>query len=389
VVESLTKCPRCFSVLDNVQYLWTLPPQAGGTRYHDEVASAYLGAPADCGPLYTWARPAGYDGPPPPVTEASRALQGPAVEVCPVCHFTLPDGWRDGHAVCIAMAGARATGKSLYLGVLIRQLELLCERRGLAMEPVTRSTAVAYATNYETPLYVQRGLVPPTPTVHTQASHQREPLVYSVGAWHGVRRFLVLRDVAGEDMESGDLYTPAFRFFANADAVFFMFDPLRVRGIRDQLHDLLPAQVYGGGDPRLVLNNLLHAIGGAQPRLAVIVSKFDALRALRDVEASEWSLIMSNMGAAYLRDTSDSDQYDDTDGQLLHEEVRSLLTRLNGGAIVAAVENPSTGRQLHHRYFAVSALGHPPNGNQVHSRGIAPFRCADPVRWVTSAFGVL
>jgi hypothetical protein len=301
----------------------------------------------------------------------------------------LPEGWRQGHAICIAMAGARATGKSLYIGVLVKQLELLCERLGVSMEPVTRATAQAYATNYETPLYVQRGLIPPTPTVHTQASTQREPLMFSIGIWHGVRRFLVLRDVAGEDMESGDLHTPPFRFFANADAVFFMFDPLRVKAIRDQLQDLLPAQLFSGGDPRSVLNNVTMAVAPGQPKLAVILSKFDALRVLREVEGSEWSLIMSNAGAAYLRDTSDSQQYDEVGGQLMHEEVRSLLTRLNAGSIVAAVENPSNGMRLQNRYFVVSALGQPPSGNRLHSRGIAPFRCADPVRWVTSSFGVL
>lgn len=385
----MTKCPRCFSPLNPAQHLWTATPLPGGTRYHDEVATAYAGAPVDCGGFYSWARPANYTGPPPPTAEASRALQAPAVEVCTTCHFALPEGWRDGHAICIAMAGARATGKSLYIGVLVKQLELLCERLGVAMEPVTRATATAYATNYETPLYVQRGLMPPTPTVHTQSSLQREPLVYSIGAWHGVRRFLVLRDVAGEDLEAGDLHTPPFRFFANADAVFFMFDPLRVKAVRDQLQDLLPAQMFGPGDPRAVLNNVLMAVGPGQPRLAVICSKFDALRVLRDVEGSEWSLIMSNAGAAYLRDTSDAPHYDDADGSLLHEEVRSLLTRLHGGSIVAAVENPSNGRPLAHRYFVVSALGQPPSGNRLHARGIAPFRCADPVRWVTSSFGVL
>ncbi|OBF27648.1 hypothetical protein [Mycobacterium sp. ACS4331] len=385
----MTKCPRCFSVLSPVEHLWTLPAQAGGQRYHDDVGSAYAGAPVDCGPFYTWTRPPGYNGPPPPAFEASRALQGPAVEVCPVCHFELPEGWREGHAICIAMAGARATGKSLYIAVLVKQLELLCERLGVAMSPVTRATAAAYAVNYENPLYVQRGLIAPTPTVATQSSHQREPLMFSLGMWGGVRRYLVLRDVAGEDMESGDLRTPAFRFFANADGVFFMFDPLRVKAIRDQLQDLLPAQMFGGGDPRAVLNNVLMAIGPGQPRLAVILSKFDALRVLRGVEGSDWSLIMSNSGAAYLRDTSDQPRYDMADGALLHEEVRSLLTRLHGGSIVAAVENPSTGRPLAHRYFVVSALGQPPSGNRLHSRGIAPFRCADPVRWITSSFGVL
>jgi hypothetical protein len=376
-------------VLTRQQHLWMMPPHAGGTRYLDEVGSAFLGAPAECGPFYKWDRPPGYHGPPPPPAEASRALQGPVVEVCPVCHYQLPDGWRGGHATCIAMAGARATGKSLYIAVLVKQLELLCENLGVSMEPATRATATAYSAHYETPLFVQRGLIPPTPTVHTQASLQREPLIFSIGIWQDVRRYLVLRDVAGEDMETGDLSAPPFRFFANADGVFFMFDPLRVKSIRDQLQDLLPAQMFSGGDPRSVLNNVMLAIGRGQPRLAVILSKFDALRVLRDVEGSEWSLIMSNAGAAYLRDTSDAQHYDEAGGQLLHEEVRSLLTRLNAGSMVAAVENPSTGMRLEHRYFVVSSLGQPPSGNRLHARGIAPFRCADPVRWITSSFGLL
>ena len=385
----MTKCPRCFQVLTPHQHLWMMPPQAGATRYLDEVGSAFLGAPANCGPFYKWDRPPGYHGPPPPPAEASRALKGPVVEVCPVCHYQLPDGWRGGHAICIAMAGARATGKSLYIAVLVKQLELLCENLGVSMEPATRATATAYSAHYETPLFVQRGLIPPTPTVHTQASLQREPLIFSLGIWQDVRRYLVFRDVAGEDMETGDLSAPPFRFFANADAVFFMFDPLRVKAIRDQLQDLLPAQMFSGGDPRSVLNNVMLAIGRGQPRLAVILSKFDALRVLRDVEGSEWSLIMSNGGAAYLRDASDAPHYDEGGGRLLHEEVRSLLTRLNAGSMVAAVENPSTGMRLTHRYFVVSSLGQPPSGNRLHARGIAPFRCADPVRWITSSFGVL
>ena len=385
----MTKCPRCFSQLTRDQYLWMMPPNAGGARYLDEVGSAFLGAPAECGAFYKWDRPPRYHGPPPPPAEASRALQGPVVEVCPVCHYQLPDGWRGGHATCIAMAGARATGKSLYIAVLVKQLELLCENLGVSMEPATRATATAYVTHYEAPLFAHRGLIPPTPTVHTQASLQREPLIFSIGIWRDVRRYLVLRDVAGEDMEIGDLRAPPFRFFGNADAVFFMFDPLRVKSIRDQLQDLLPAQMFSGGDPRNVLSNVMLAIGRGRPRLAVILSKFDALRVLRDVDGSEWSLIMSNAGAVYLRDTSDAQHYDEAGGRLLHEEVRSLLMRLNAGSMVAAVENPSTGKRLEHRYFVVSSLGQPPSGNRLHARGIAPFRCADPVRWITSGFRLL
>lgn len=385
-----TKCPRCFSVLDDNAYAWTVAPELANMRYYrDPVASAYAGVETHCGPIHVVNRPPRYRGPLQSAGDACQALNAPVVEICPVCHFTLPTGWRHGHAICLAMAGARATGKSLYMAVLVKQLEVLCERLGVSMEPATPATAAAYAHNYERPLYVQRGLIPPTPASHTEASHQREPLVFSIGAWQGVRRYVVLRDVAGEDLESGNLDAPHFRFFTNADAVLFMFDPLRVQVIRDQLHDLVPPQSWSGVDPRSVLTNLLLAVGPGRPRLAVVMSKFDVLRALNEVEGSTWSHVMSNSGAAFMRDSSSTRHYDEIDGQLLHEEVRSLLLRLHGASIVAAVENPSNGIRLNHRYFVVSALGQPPVGNRLNPRGIAPFRCVDPLRWVTAGHGVL
>ncbi len=386
----MTKCPRCFSVLDDNSHAWMVSPKVPGQRYRDPVASAYFGAEVECGPIHVLNRPPGYSGPlRPSLADASQALNAPAVEICPVCHFVLPNGWRQGHATCIAMAGARATGKSLYLAVLVKQLELLCERLGVSMEPATAVAADSYVNNYERPLFVERGLIPPTAAAHTQASYQREPLIYSIGTWYGVRRYVVLRDIAGEDFESGDVDAPHFRFFGNADAVFFMFDPLRVQLVRDQLRDLLPPLSSSGGDPRSVLSNLLLAIGDGTPRLAVLLSKFDTLRALNRVEGSAWSQVMSNAGAAFMRDNPKARRYDEADGQLLHEEVRSLLLRLRGEALVAGVENPAGGIRLQHRYFVVSALGQPPVGNRLSPRGIAPFRCLDPLRWVTASSGVL
>jgi hypothetical protein len=386
----MTKCPRCFVVLPLDRYRWSTAPR-NDAAWNDPVAEAFSGGRVRSGAFYDWPPRPGMVGAPPPsvLAEAREKLGGNVFEVCPTCHFPLPDGWRNGQSICIAMAGARATGKSLYIAVLVKQLQLLCENIGISMEPATRATATAYEVNYQRPLFVQRNMMQPTPPVQTQSSLQREPLVFSIGSWDGQRFYLVLRDVAGEDMESGNLHTPAFQFFGNADAVFFMFDPLRVRAIRDQLQDLIPDQVVGSGDPRSVLNNVVMAIGGRRPRLAIILSKFDALRTLHEVDGSQWSLIMSNAGAAYLRDTSDSKRYDDGDGRLLHEEVRSLLDRLEAGSMLTAVENPASQLRLEHRYFVVSALGQPPTGQNLHSRGIAPFRCADPVRWVTSQFGVL
>ena len=135
----VTKCPRCFSIIDDNAYLWTVSPNVPGQRrYADRVGSAYHGAPVDIGAMHEVRRPPGYHGPlPSSAMEASQALGGPAIEICPVCHFVLPTGWRSGQAICIAMAGARATGKSLYVAVLIKQLEQLCERLGVSIgDPV-------------------------------------------------------------------------------------------------------------------------------------------------------------------------------------------------------------------------------------------------------------
>jgi hypothetical protein len=41
------------------------------------------------------------------------------------------------------------------------------------------------------------------------------------------------------------------------------------------------------------------------------------------------------------------------------------------------------------RAFVISALRQPPAGNRLNSRGTAPFRCIDPLRWVTSPIEVL
>lgn len=312
------------------------------------------------------------------------------MEVCPRCHHVLPVGIREFTVTCVAMAGARSTGKSLYVAVLIKQLEQLAERMNQTFGPLDESTRRTFADVYESPLYEERGMMQGTPPSNTLNAYQREPLIFNLGISSGRRHLLVLRDVAGEDLEAAGVESRRLEFFAHADGVFFMFDPLRVQEVRDQLQGLLPEQARLGGDPKVVLGNVLALVGAGSPKVAVILSKFDAMQALRSVQGTEWSAIMSNPGAAFLRDSPGGARaYDDADGELLHEEVRSLLYKLDATTMITAVENPITGRQLTHRFFAVSALGDSPNGEQLHRRGIAPFRTLDPLRWLLSGTGVL
>ncbi|WP_232512356.1 hypothetical protein [Rhodococcus pyridinivorans] len=109
-----------------------------------------------------------------------------------------------------------------------------------------------------------------------------------------------------------------------------------------QLHDLVPVQERVGGAPRSVLRTVLSIIGDETPNLAVVLSKFDALQALHNVEGSDWSEIMGHPGAAFSREPSlQYAPYNEMDGRLLHEEVQSLLDKLEAKSMV--MDQPHTG----------------------------------------------
>lgn len=242
----------------------------------------------------------------------------------------------------------RATGKTVYIAVLVKTLQLLGERLNCVVEPATAETEMVYRELYEKPLYEERGILESTPAAHTSNQYQREPLIFSLGTWKGRRQYLVLRDVAGEDLENpNNVHVQHMRFFAQADGVVFMFDPLKVESVRQQLHDLVPVQERVGGDPRSVLRTVLSIIGDSTPNLAVVLSKFDALQSLHHVEGSGWSEVMAQRGAAFSRDPSlQYAPYNEVDGRLLHEEVRSLLDKLEAKSMVMAVDQPHTGTVL-------------------------------------------
>lgn len=315
-------------------------------------------------------------------------------EVCPACHYDLVSGWRRNTTVCIALAGARASGKSSYIAVLVKQAELWAVRNGRAFLPGDARTAEVYRRVYETPLYVQRGLLSPTPSAAVRDAPHRDPLVFQIGTFDGVPHLLVLRDVAGEDLEDPQTPTAPFRFFGAADLVLFLFDPMQVAEIAAQLAGLLPDQRLTGGDPVAVLGNLIRLVrggpllGGARlaTPLALVLAKFDVLAQLAEVQGSPLESVMDNRGASYNIDPSLDPQLDLDDAARLAAEVESLLARLHGQALLNLVDDSFDTWHT----FAVSALGALPySADRVNVHGIAPFRVLDPLKWVLARRGTI
>ena len=172
---------------------------------------------------------------------------------------------------------------------------------------------------HETPLFTERGILQPTPRASLRGgSYQHDPLIFNLGEWAGRRRYLVIRDV-GEDLEP---LTSAggVEFFSRADAVLFMFDPYASARVANQLRDLVPPPSSLGTRGK-VLHTMTNLIGKtARP------CRFDALQARGS------QCVGQVMGCARGRWQPRSQParpwlLTRNDGQGLHEEVRSLLTK--------------------------------------------------------------
>lgn len=353
------KCPHCFTPA-------TMPATAGPLRRERRT-----------GPI--------------PLADPIEPAAAPTT--CPSCNRSYPPGWLATGTTCIVMAGATGSGKSIYIAVMLKQLEQFAAHRGFDVSPASPQVRTSFEQNYLKPLYVERNMLGSTPTISTAAAdaYQKESLVFTLTRTFGDRELvhhLVVRDVAGEDLEYPErVEAGRLQFFAEADCVFFLFDPLKVEDISFRLKGLVPAQQVGG-DPKQVLQSTLALLQGGAPRLAVIMSKFDTVQALREVEGrGDWAEIMRNAGAAFFRDPGPLGHVDPLDGALLHEEVRSLLIRLGQGQLVSRLE--AVGRRGGYRFFALSALGDPPRGQSLSARGIAPFRCLDPLHWALAETGML
>ncbi|PWN04240.1 hypothetical protein DJ010_00880 [Nocardioides silvaticus] len=294
--------------------------------------------------------------------------------------------WRESQPVvtCIAMAGARSTGKSLYLAVLRGQLELWVTTQHRSHLRAHGDTDRIFDERYRRPLYQQRQMLTSTATIQDDETAQR-PLIFSFKEQGGRTRALVLRDVAGEDLEDLASRSHRLEFLRRADGIVALLDPYKVESIREMLRGAYDASGEPGGDGIKVIEQLLDFLSqhreGRHTRVpfAVALSKVDALQELRKVAGTRLSLAMARAGSPLRRDPSmRSPAIDRDDVDLLDAEVRSFITFVDGPGLPNLLREHAE----RHRFFAVSALGGRPRGDAVPDAGIAPFRVLDPLKWI-------
>ena len=296
---------------------------------------------------------------------------------------------------CLAMAGTRASGKTVYVAVAAGLLVLWGKRNNLSIGHYDEVSRLNFEKRYgrlEARSRMFDSTEPEIPGAKVRQAHQ-EPVLLRIRKPGQRDHVLVLRDVAGENLQDPAMSPAHFRFLATADGMILMIDPSESGELRQALAGsvALPESTF---DPAAVWGNLdalQNAVIGASAQMvpiAVTISKFDLVHRAAQNPGSRLSAALSARGSRMHQDPSlRVGGIDEVDARLLDQELRSLLGYLDQSMVVTKADVYA--RRGPVRMFAVSAMGHAPSAGRVAAHGTIPFRCTDPIKWFLQRAEVL
>jgi hypothetical protein len=311
--------------------------------------------------------------------------------ICPVCHSRLPVHFGKVDSRLIAMIGAKQSGKTVFMTVLIHELKHRLGRNlDAAIMGSDEETIKSFDRDYDDRLYRQHAL--PETTQRVAAPSMRQPLVFRMtmrrkrllSQRYEQQTILSFFDTAGEDLISAESVELNVRYLSSADAIILLLDPLQMAGARSQaLEDtILPVAAGAGFDrPFNVLSRVTdllrasltsHPSHRIQTPIAVAFSKLDALEHTfpRDSPLTRWP--------------EPRPEFDTQDSLAVHHQVQALLDEWDGPQIDQLMRH----HYARYRYFGISAIGALPL-NAATVPQIRPHRVHDPFLWLLSEFGTI
>jgi GTPase SAR1 family protein len=313
-----------------------------------------------------------------------------AYHICPVCHSRLPVHFGMVDSRLIAMIGAKQSGKTVFMTVLIHELKHRVGRNlDAAIMGSDEETRKSFERDYDDRLYQQHAL--PETTMPLAAPSTRQPLVFRM-TMRRKRLFsqrceqqtiLSFFDTAGEDLSSEESVELNVRYLSSAHAIILLLDPLQMAGARSQAleNTILPVAGASSDRPFNVLSRVTdllrssltsHPSQRIQTPIAVAFSKLDSLAHTfpRD--------------SPLTRRPEPRPEFDTQDSLAVHHQVQALLDDWDGPQIDQLMRH----HYARYRYFGISALGDLPLDAATVSQ-IRPHRVHDPFLWLLSEFGTI
>lgn len=361
-------CPNCFEKqsLSDVEYLCT------NTRQDRNCSHAIDGIPF---------KPATKSKNP----KCDSCGQVLTVKSCPKCGFELPMSIGTSKDYPVAIIGAKESGKSNYVAVLINQLKNEVGRAFNCSLYATGGdkTIKRYNSMFYEPLYLKKMCVRGTD------AGQVEPLIYSLlfnkkGFFAKNRAVsMTFFDTAGENLNSEAQMSTHNRYLAHAAGIILLLDPLQLPFVRSALENKisLPQE---NEDINTILSRTISIIRKEKNLtdlskkidipIAIAFTKIDAVDELIDA-ASCLKNDSSHIKKGYFNkiDFNDSNM-----------EMQSLVDKWLGAELYQQVST----QFVDFAFFGLSSLGSNPD-EYLNIPRFRPFRVTDPFLWILSKEGLI
>lgn len=282
-----------------------------------------------------------------------------------------------GNTFSIALIGAKQSGKSNYIAVLVNEIKKKMSRNmDCSLIFCNQQTNDAYQSTYYKPLYENA-----TTVKGTDANDDAPPLIYSIDFYKAnkIRDSITmsLYDTAGENLDNENSMLCNNQYISNASGIIILLDPLQLPAIRKKLEGKveLPDQ---NSDTTDILSRVINLIkdqkkitGKIDIPIALAFTKMDVL-AKYDALPDDSCFRMQSEHIA-------KGGFVKSDFEETNREIVALL----GNYMVDEVEQLLK-QFTRYSFFGVSSLGENPAGGVKLSGEPNPIRVLDPLLWLLS-----
>lgn len=284
----------------------------------------------------------------------------------------------------IALLGAKASGKSNYIGVLINEIRKKMTSPfncSLSMT-CSQESKQAYTDLYYRPLY-ENGYA-----VNATDSGEVPPLIFPLRFMDRKDRIvnmaaLTFYDTAGENLNDKSIMHKFNRYITNARGIILLLDPLQVPNIRTKLtangFNRLPEQnteIYDVLSIIIdVIRNVKNIKGQIKIPLALVFTKIDVLEQYNILPAESCLKEESEhiKRGAFIK----------SDFETTNIQMQDLIDNWLDADLIGYIK-----QFKQYSFFGVSSLGGNPVNNKL-SKSICPRRVLDPLLWLLAVHGYI
>lgn len=374
-------CPYCYEVHDFKDCIYTCSYNIAGTK--NQTQGNTSGTQKKC--KYEFTKNADSTI---PIKYLKQCMKCDAAKLSRFCPNRKDKMWEIPERACentfsIALIGAKESGKSNYIAVLVNEIKKKMSRSmDCSLIFCNQQTNDDYYNTYYKPLFENA-----TTVKGTDASVESAPLIYSIDFFQSKKNSykikdsitLSLYDTAGENLDSEDKMLCNNQYISNANGIIVLLDPLQIPSVRKQLEGKvnLPAQ---NSDLTKILNLVVNVIKSRKKMkdkdiinipIALTFTKLDVL-AKYDIIPNESTLRLQS-------EHLDKGVFVKSDFENTDLEIRALLENFLADSVM-----PLLKQFAKHAFFGVSSLGEDPKNGVTLSGEPNPNRVLDPLLWLLS-----